>query len=60
MRIGQVEIYVLSDGLMWLDGGGAFGLVPRVIWETVLSPDEFNRVPLSLNCLLIRSEGKII
>jgi glyoxylase-like metal-dependent hydrolase (beta-lactamase superfamily II) len=60
LRIGHVEIVLLSDGLIWLDGGGAFGLIPRVMWEKLLPPDEFNRVPLSLNCLLIRSEGKTI
>lgn len=60
MRIGRVEVYLVSDGLARLDGGGAFGLVPRVMWEKLLPPDELNRVPLSLNCLLIRSEGKTI
>jgi hypothetical protein len=47
MQIGRVEIYLLSDGLAWLDGGGTFGLVPRVMWEKLLPPDELNRVPLS-------------
>jgi len=59
-HIGRVEVSLVSDGLIWLDGGGAFGLVPRVRWEELLPPDELNRVPLTLNCLLIRSEGKII
>lgn len=60
LQLGRVEIMLVSDGLAWLDGGGAFGLVPRVRWEKLLPPDELNRVPLNLNCLLIRSEGKII
>ena len=60
MNIGSAEIHLLSDGLIWLDGGGAFGLVPRAVWGKLLPPDEFNRVPLSLNCLLIHSEGKTI
>ncbi len=60
MQIGRVEVHLVSDGLAWLDGGGAFGLVPRVMWEKLLPPDELNRVPLSLNCLLVRSEGKTI
>ncbi len=60
MQIGRVEVYLVSDGLAWFDGGGAFGLVPRVKWEKLLPPDELNRVPLSLNCLLICSEGKTI
>jgi glyoxylase-like metal-dependent hydrolase (beta-lactamase superfamily II) len=60
MQLGYIEIHLLSDGLMWLDGGGAFGLVPRVKWESILPPDELNRVPLDLRCLLIHSDGKLI
>jgi glyoxylase-like metal-dependent hydrolase (beta-lactamase superfamily II) len=60
VRIGSLDVFLLSDGLAWLDGGGAFGLIPRVMWESLLPPDKLNRVPLSLNCLLIRSEDKTI
>ncbi len=60
LQLGRVEFTLVSDGLIWLDGGGPFGLVPRVRWEKLLPPDELSRVPLSLNCLLIRSEGKTI
>jgi glyoxylase-like metal-dependent hydrolase (beta-lactamase superfamily II) len=60
VRIGNLDVFLLSDGLVRLDGGGAFGLIPRVMWEMLLPPDKLNRVPLSLNCLLIRSEGKTI
>jgi len=60
MRIGDVEVYVVSDGLFMMDGGAAFGLVPRVLWERYVQPDDLNRIPMALNCLLIRSQGKII
>ncbi len=60
MRIGDVEIHVVSDGLMNQDAGGVFGLVPRVLWEPVEEPDEFNRVPAALNCLLVVSQKKRI
>lgn len=60
MRLGNVELHIVSDGVTWSDGGGPFGLVPKVLWEKVLQPDELNRVPMSLNCLLIESEGKRI
>ncbi len=60
MRLGDVELFILSDGRFRLDGGGIFGVVPRVLWQKVLPPDELNRVPLALNCLLIISEGKHI
>jgi glyoxylase-like metal-dependent hydrolase (beta-lactamase superfamily II) len=45
---------------MWLDGGALFGLVPRVLWEQVAPPDELNRVPVALNCLLIEAQGQLI
>jgi len=45
---------------MWLDGGPLFGLVPKVLWEQVVQPDELNRVPVALNCLLVESQGQRI
>ena len=60
MQIGYAKLNLVSDGIVWLDGGGTFGLVPRTIWKKLLSPDEFNRVPLGLYCLLIHSQGKNI
>ncbi len=60
MRVGQVELYLVSDGMMHQDAGGVFGLVPRVLWEQVEEPDEFNRVPAALNCLLVVSQKKRI
>jgi glyoxylase-like metal-dependent hydrolase (beta-lactamase superfamily II) len=45
----------VSDGTTWWDGGGAFGLVPKTRWEKLLPPDEQNRVPMVLRCLLIRA-----
>jgi glyoxylase-like metal-dependent hydrolase (beta-lactamase superfamily II) len=45
---------------MWLDGGALFGLVPKVLWEQVVQPDDLNRVPVALNCLLIESHGQYI
>lgn len=59
-KSNDLEYHVISDGIYWGDGGGAFGLVPRTIWEKQLPPDEKNRVPFSLNSLLIRSDDKII
>lgn len=58
--IGTLEYYIVSDGIAWVDGGGAFGLVPQVIWKQHRPPDENNRIVFALNSLLIRSEGKVI
>lgn len=55
MKLGAFEIYALSDGTFGLDGGQMFGVVPKVLWEKKLPPDERNRVRLGLNCLLVRT-----
>jgi glyoxylase-like metal-dependent hydrolase (beta-lactamase superfamily II) len=60
MNIGKVEVIPISDGIGWWDGGGAFGLVPKVRWSKLVTVDEHNRVPMILRCLLIRSAGKTI
>lgn len=56
MRLGKVNLHLVSDGTFWEDGGGLFGLVPKVLWEEFAIPDEKNRVCLETRCLLI--EGR--
>ncbi len=53
-------MHLISDGVFWTDGGGVFGVVPRVLWEQVIRPDEQNRVPMDLRCLLIESSAGLI
>lgn len=60
MLFGQVRLDIVSDGTFWLDGGAHFGVVPRLLWEQIIAPDDQNRVPMALNCLLIESQGKKI
>jgi glyoxylase-like metal-dependent hydrolase (beta-lactamase superfamily II) len=52
-----VQVELLSDGVSYWDGGGAFGLVPRMKWMKLLPPDELNRVPQELRSVLIRADG---
>jgi glyoxylase-like metal-dependent hydrolase (beta-lactamase superfamily II) len=58
--IGATCAHLLSDGIFWTDGGGPFGLVPRVLWEKVIAPDRLNRVPMHLRCLLVESSQGLI
>ena len=60
MRLGNVDLFLISDGQFALDGGSVFGIVPKVLWERVLPADARNRVPMALNCLLVVSDGKVI
>ena len=57
VTLGDFELTVLSDGTYFLDGGNFFGVVPKVMWEKKMKPDERNRVAVGLNSLLIR-DGK--
>lgn len=56
MKWGNYEIELISDGTLRLDGGAMFGVVPKVIWERVYTPDDKNRIRLGLNCLLVRAD----
>jgi glyoxylase-like metal-dependent hydrolase (beta-lactamase superfamily II) len=49
-----LRLAAASDGLFREDGGGMFGVVPKVLWEKVKTPDALNRVPVATNCLLVR------
>ncbi|MBX3000296.1 MAG: MBL fold metallo-hydrolase [Caldilineaceae bacterium] len=60
LQIGSVRCHIVSDGRQKSDGGGFFGLVPRVLWERVVQPDDSNRIPTDLRCLLIESEKGLI
>lgn len=50
-------VKVISDGVMKIDGGSMFGLVPKVAWENSVSTDRKNRISLGLNCLLLQASG---
>lgn len=60
IRLGELEIHVVSDGTFRLDGGAMFGIVPRLVWEKHAIPDAGNRVLLGLNLLLVRTGGRNI
>src|SRR5712691_7382712 len=38
-----------------MDGGSVFGVVPKLIWEKLKTPDARNRIPMATNCLLVRT-----
>lgn len=44
---------LLRAGRILLDGGGMFGIIPRVVWTRTTTPDDANRVELHHNCLYL-------
>ncbi len=60
-RLGDLELLVVSDGVMRQDAGAVFGLVPRIMWEPCVPDlDTKYRMPLGLNSLLVRAAGKTV
>lgn len=53
--LGDFELTILSDGNYRADGGAMFGVIPRVMWEKRITPDERNTIPLATNSLLVRT-----
>ena len=58
ISLGDFELTVISDGTYFLDGGGFFGVVPKVLWSKKVAADEQNRVSTGLNSLLVRTGEK--
>ena len=53
--LGDFELTILSDGNYHIDGGTMFGIIPRVMWEKRITPDDRNTIPMGTNSLLVRT-----
>lgn len=60
VQIGGVRCHIVSDGLNLSDGGGFFGVVPRVMWERVIAPNARHQIPADDRCLLIESDAGLV
>jgi glyoxylase-like metal-dependent hydrolase (beta-lactamase superfamily II) len=60
MKFGNFEIFSIVENSFKIDGGAMFGVVPKIIWERLVPSDEFNRVKLDLNLLLVKTKGENI
>lgn len=60
MKLGNFEIFSIVENSFKIDGGAMFGVVPKIIWERLAPSDEFNRVKLDINLLLVKTKGENI
>jgi glyoxylase-like metal-dependent hydrolase (beta-lactamase superfamily II) len=60
VKVGGVRCHIVSDGLNVADGGGFFGVVPRVMWQRVIAANEMNQIPCDIRCMLIESDAGLI
>lgn len=55
-----MKLHLIDTGTFKLDGGAMFGVVPKTIWQKLISPDDSNRIELGMRCLLIETENRLI
>ena len=55
MNYDDNKVNLISDGTLMVDGGYAFGQVPRTEWETQIKPDRRNRVRFAMNSMVIQT-----
>ena len=60
LDMSGVRCHIISDGRNRVDGGAFFGLVPRLLWQQVIRPDERNLIPADTRSLLIESDAGLI
>lgn len=59
-KLGNLDLWILNDGELWLDAGSMFGIVPKPIWSKLVTLDEQNRMGLGLNPLLVRAGERFV
>lgn len=52
-----MEILSLEGNTQMLDGGAMFGNAPKAMWESWISADSSNRIPLACRSLLIKNQN---
>ena len=60
MKAGKFEVKIINAGFLAMDCGGVFGVIPKTIWQKKVEPDEFNRLKMATNCLLLVSDDQKI
>jgi glyoxylase-like metal-dependent hydrolase (beta-lactamase superfamily II) len=60
MTLGGYRLDVVHAGFLGLDGGAMFGIVPKALWARRIPPDDQNRIPLAMRCLLLRGHGRTV
>jgi len=58
--IGRLRCHTLEGGRQRLDGGAMFGVVPRTLWKTRIEPDDRNRIPLAMRCMLVEHPDGLV
>jgi glyoxylase-like metal-dependent hydrolase (beta-lactamase superfamily II) len=58
--VGKYRVHAIQAGGQMLDGGAMFGVVPKTLWQRRIAPDDRNRIPLGMRCLLVEHESGLL
>ena len=58
--VGSIRIHGVEAGVVQLDGGAMFGVVPKPLWERRIPADPRNRIPLAMRCLLVEAPNALV
>jgi glyoxylase-like metal-dependent hydrolase (beta-lactamase superfamily II) len=58
--VGSLRCHTLETGIERLDGGAMFGVVPRTLWTRRIEPDDRNRIPLAMRCVLVEHPDGLV
>ena len=59
-QVGRFAVHAIQAGGQLLDGGAMFGVVPKPLWQRKITPDERNRIPMGMRCLLIEHDDGLV
>ena len=59
-RIGDFACYLFNDATSYMDPGGLFGLVPRVLWSRYYKADSRHLIQAAYHNLLIRAGSQLV
>lgn len=60
LKVGNVSLTWLTGGVVHLDGGAMFGVVPKTLWEKKYLCNEKNQIELTTDPILIQADGQNI
>jgi glyoxylase-like metal-dependent hydrolase (beta-lactamase superfamily II) len=60
VKFGRIRLHLISAGIYLDDGGVLFGLVPKPLWERIEEPDDQNRLPVEMRCLLVETCSHLV
>lgn len=60
IRLGDWEVAGFVERRFALDGGTMFGVVPRMMWQKLIEPDEENRVLMQANLFVVKTGTSIV